>query len=126
MTRKHNRFRLPGFAGCRTIADTKSNGEEIMPLYIIFVSFTEQGIRNIKDGPKRAKAARELAKKLGVDIKQVYLTSGESDILVVAEAKNSDNIAKFALSLASRGNVRTRTVRAWSESEYFKLVSELP
>lgn len=97
-----------------------------MPLYILFVSFTEQGIRNIKDGPKRAKAARELAKKVGVDIKQVYLTSGESDILVVAEAKNADNIAKFALSLSSRGNVRTRTVRAWSESEYIKLVSELP
>jgi uncharacterized protein with GYD domain len=92
----------------------------------MFVSFTEQGIRNIKQGPKRAKEARKLAKKMGVEIQQVYLTSGESDILVVAEAKGADNIAKFALSLSSRGNVRTRTVRAWSEAEYFRLVSELP
>jgi uncharacterized protein with GYD domain len=97
-----------------------------MPLFILSVSFTDQGIRNIKDAPKRAKAARELAKKMGVDIKQVYLTSGESDLLVIAEAKNGDNVAKFALTLGSKGNVRTRTSRAWSESEYVKLISELP
>jgi uncharacterized protein with GYD domain len=97
-----------------------------MPLFILSVSFTDQGIRNIKDGPKRAKAARELAKKLGVDIKQVYLTSGESDILVIAESKSGDNVAKFALSLGSKGNVRTRTARAWSETEYAKLISDLP
>lgn len=46
-------------------------------LFILSLNFTDQGIRNIKDGPKRAKAAREMAKKIGVDIKQVYLTSGD-------------------------------------------------
>jgi uncharacterized protein with GYD domain len=97
-----------------------------MPLFILSVSFTDQGIRDIKDAPKRAKAARKLAKKLDVDIKQVYLTSGESDLLVIAEAKNGDNVAKFALALGSRGNVRTRTARAWSESEYVKLIADLP
>jgi uncharacterized protein with GYD domain len=39
-------------------------------LFIMSLSFTDQGIRKIKDGPKRAKAARELANKLGVEIKQ--------------------------------------------------------
>jgi uncharacterized protein with GYD domain len=32
------------------------------------------------------RASRELAKKVGVEIKQVYLTSGEHDIIVIAEA----------------------------------------
>ena len=95
-------------------------------LFVMSINFTDQGIRNIKDGPKRAKAARELAKKMGVEIKQVYLTSGESDLLVIAEAKNGDNVAKFALTLGSKGNVRTRTARAWTEPEYAKLISELP
>src|SRR4029079_5691692 len=95
-------------------------------LFILSLNFTDQGIRNIKDGPKRAKAAREMAKKIGVDIKQLYLTSGESDLLVLAETANGDNMAKLALAIGSQGNVRSRTARAWTEEEYAKLVSELP
>ena len=49
-----------------------------MPTFIITINWTDQGIRNVKDSPKRAVAARELGKKLGVDLKQVFLTSGES------------------------------------------------
>jgi uncharacterized protein with GYD domain len=102
-----------------------SSGSIIM-LFIVSLNFTDQGIRNIKDAPKRAQASRELAKKLGIDIKQVYLTSGDSDLVVIAETPNGDNMAKLALAIGSQGNVRTRTARAWTEEEYRKLVSELP
>ena len=77
-------------------------------------------------GPKRIQAARERAKKFGVEIKQVFLTSGESDLLVIMETANGDNIAKFALMSGADGNVRSRTVRAWPEAEMVKLISELP
>ena len=69
----------------------------IVMLFILSLNFTDQGIRNIKESPKRAKVARELAKKIGVEIKQVYLTSGASDLVVLAETENGDNIAKLAL-----------------------------
>jgi uncharacterized protein with GYD domain len=97
-----------------------------MPTFICSLGWTEQGIKAVKDAPKRAKAARELAQKLGVEIKQVYLTNGNDDLLVILEAANGDNIAKFALALSSQGNVRTRTARAWSEAEMQKLIAELP
>jgi uncharacterized protein with GYD domain len=97
-----------------------------MPAFICSLGWTEQGIKAVKDAPKRAKAARDLAAKLGVEIKQVYLTSGDDDLLVIVEAANGDNVAKFALALSSQGNVRTRTARAWSEAEMAKLISELP
>jgi len=97
-----------------------------MLTFILSLSFTDQGIRTIKDAAKRVKGARDLAKQLGVEVKQVYLTSGESDIVVIADTANGDNIAKYVLALGARGNVRTRTARAWSEAEYLKLVSELP
>jgi uncharacterized protein with GYD domain len=61
-----------------------------------------------------------------VEIKHLYLTSGESDLVVFVEAPSGDNVAKFALAVSSLGNVRTRTVRAWSADEYRKLISELP
>ena len=80
----------------------------------------------MKDAPKRAKAAQELAKKVGVVIKEVYLTSGDDDLLIIVDTPNGDNVAKFALALGSQGNVWTRTARAWPQSEFQKLISELP
>lgn len=97
-----------------------------MPTFTLSLSWTDQGIRALKDWPKRGKAARDLAKKVGVDIKQTYVTSGESDLLVIVESANEDNVAKFAVALSSLGNVRTRTARAWTESEFEDLISELP
>ena len=95
-------------------------------LFICSLSFTDQGIRGIKDAPKRAQAARDLGKKVGVEIKQIYLTTGEADLLVLIETANGDNVAKFAMAIGMLGNVRTRIARAWSEPEFHKLISELP
>jgi uncharacterized protein with GYD domain len=100
--------------------------EDGMPMFICSLRWTDQGIRSVKDAPKRAQAARELAEKVGVEIKEVYLTSGDDDLLVIVDTPNGDNVAKFALALGSQGNVRTRTARAWPQSEFQKLISELP
>ena len=95
-------------------------------LFIMSMNFTEQGIRGIKDAPKRAQAAQELAKKCGCEIKQVYLTSGDYDLVLIVETANGDNIAKFALANGMAGNVRSRTARAWPVEDFMKIVSELP
>jgi uncharacterized protein with GYD domain len=95
-------------------------------LFISHLSWTDQGIRSVKDAPKRTQAARELAKKFGIEIKQVYLTSGDSDLLVILDAPDGDAVAKFAMTIGGMGNARTRTVRAWSEAEFLKLVADLP
>ena len=97
-----------------------------MATFLQFLSWTDQGVRTIKETPKRIEAARTLARKLGIEIKQVYLTTGESDVLVVLETANPDNIPKLALAIGAQGNVRTRTVRAWTEVELLKLISEVP
>jgi len=95
-------------------------------LFICTVNWTDQGIRNVKDSPKRAQAARDLAKKVGVDLKELYLTSGDSDMIAILESPNGDNVAKFAMAVASLGSVRTKTARAWTQAEMQKLISELP
>jgi uncharacterized protein with GYD domain len=96
-----------------------------MPTFILSLNWTDQGIRSVRDAPKRADASKELARKLGLEIKEVYITSGADDIIIL-DAPNGDNVAKFALALSSQGNVRTRTARAWPQSEFQKLISELP
>ena len=96
-----------------------------MPTFIIMMNWTEQGIHNVKDAPKRAAAAKEMAKKLGVEIKETYVTTGQSDLLAIVESPSGDNVAKFCMAIGSQGNVRTSTARAWPETEYHKLISEL-
>jgi uncharacterized protein with GYD domain len=95
-------------------------------LFMLSLNFTDQGIRSIKDTSKRIKAARDLAKKVGAEMKQLYLTTGEHDLVVFVEAPSGDHIAKFALAVGSLGNIRSRTSRLWTEEEYVKMVSELP
>ena len=97
-----------------------------MATFMVSMNWTDQGIRSIKDAPKRVKAARDLAKKVGVEIKQLYLTTGDSDLVAFLDAPSGDNVAKFSLALSSHGNVHTHTSRAWSEAEYLKMISELP
>ena len=97
-----------------------------MPTFVITANWTDQGVRKIKDVPERAKAARELGKKLGVEIKHTFITTGDSDLLLILDAPDGENVTKFALAMSSLGNIRTRTARAWPEAEYVKLISELP
>ena len=97
-----------------------------MPTFFISMSWTDQGIRAIKEARQRANYGRELGKKFKVEYKALYMTSGDSDLLAIVDVPNGDDVAKFVLALSSRGNVRTRTRRAWPEAEYLKLISELP
>lgn len=97
-----------------------------MPTYVSLINYTDQGIRNVKDSPKRLDAAKKLLKDMGGELKAFYLTMGGYDIVTVAEAPNDESVAKFVLALASSGNVRTTTLKAFPEAEYRKLIAGLP
>lgn len=97
-----------------------------MPMYVSLISYTDQGIRNIKDSPKRLDAAKKLLKDLGGELKGFYLTLGQYDIVTLAEAPSDDAMAKFVLALSSAGNVRTTTLKAFPEAEYRKIIQGLP
>src|SRR5574341_50152 len=97
-----------------------------MATYIILINYTDQGIRNVKDSPKRLDAAKKMLKSMGGEIKDFYLTMGGYDITIVAEAPNDEAIAKFSLASGSLGNVRTTTLKAFPKAEYRKIIAALP
>lgn len=97
-----------------------------MPTYIILMNYTDQGIRNIKDSPKRADAARVLARTCGAEIKDLFLTIGSYDLVATAEAPDDEAVTKFALAVGSLGNVRTTTLKAFNEQEYRNIIESLP
>jgi len=97
-----------------------------MASYIMLLNYTQKGIEHVKDSPNRLEAAKKLAKKLDAEIKKFYLTLGGYDAVVLLEAPNDEAVSKFALAVGTQGNVRTTTLRAYSESEFRDLIADLP
>src|SRR4030095_2350254 len=96
--------------------------EECMAKYIVLINWTDQGVRNVKDSPKRLDTARGFAKKLGMEMNDFYMTMGDYDMVGHIDAPNDETVAKFILGLATLGNVRTKTLKAFSEDEYRKII----
>ena len=97
-----------------------------MPTYITLLSITQQGIQNIKEAPKRIDAAKKAFKKAGAELKAIYLVMGRYDLVVISEAPDDETATKIALSHGALGNVRSETLRAFTEDEYRKLIAGLP
>ncbi len=97
-----------------------------MGTYILLANYTDQGIRNIKDSPKRAEAARKAIQDMGGDMTGLYLTMGTYDLIVILEAPSDEVVAKFVLTLGALGNVRTTTLKAFTETEFRDIVAGLP
>lgn len=96
-----------------------------MAKYVMLINWTDQGIKNVKDSPKRADTARAVAKKLGCELKKIYMTIGAYDLVAILEAPDDEAAAKFVLNVASTGNVRTTTLKAFSEESYRRIVGSL-
>jgi uncharacterized protein with GYD domain len=94
-----------------------------MPTFIVLLDYTDQGIRNLKDSPQRADAFNEFAEKAGVQIHSQYWTIGSHDGVFVMEAPSEEKAASVLLHLASAGNVRTTTLRAYDWAEAQELIS---
>jgi uncharacterized protein with GYD domain len=97
-----------------------------MPTYISMLRYTQQGIGNIKSAPARIDAAKEAYKKAGGELKAIYLTMGQYDLVVITELPNDDAVARMALALGAQGNIRTETMRAFTEAEFRKIAGSLP
>ena len=89
-----------------------------MPQYIMLVNFTDQGLKGVKEVPNRQD-------KFGVEHKTVWMTFGPYDFVHLYEAPSDEAMAKFVMTLASFGNLRTTVMRAWDETEHLSLIREL-
>jgi uncharacterized protein with GYD domain len=96
-----------------------------MPTYIVLGQFTDQGIRSVKDSPKRAGAMRDAGKKVGVTVKDVYWTLGSYDVVTVLEAPDDESVTALLLSTGSLGNVRTTCMRAFNADELAKVIGKI-
>ncbi len=93
-----------------------------MPIYINLMTYTDQGLRNIKKSPSRFDAARKVAEELGGSIEALHLTMGNYDLVAISQFPDDPTAATFVLRLGALGNVRTTTLKAFPEDVYRKIV----
>lgn len=96
-----------------------------MATYILLATYTEQGIKGIKDTVKRTEGVKELAKKAGATMKESYWTLGAYDVVGVFEAPDDETMTAFSLSVAKLGNVKTQTLRAFSSKDMAGIIGKM-
>ena len=96
-----------------------------MTTYILLINWTDQGVRNVRDLPKRLDTAKKLLEEMGGAFKATYLTMGDYDLVAVIEAPDDAVAARFALLTGAAGNVRTRTLKAFPEAAYREIIASL-
>ena len=97
-----------------------------MATYISFLNFTEQGVKTVKDLPARIAAGRQAFEANGGKLLNYYLTLGSQDAVVVFEFPDDETTASMALAQAGIGNLRTTTMRAFTEAEIPGILSKMP
>ena len=97
-----------------------------MPIYITLFNLTDQGVKNIKDAPKRFEQGAKAFEEMGGKLIGFYLTMGEYDYVSIGEAPSDEVIATFMLALGALGNVRTTTLKAFTTEEFAEIVKKLP
>jgi len=97
-----------------------------MAKYVTLYKLTDQGIRDIKAGPSRARKAAGAWEEMGGKMLGLYATQGPYDYVAITEAHDDEAAAAFALALGSQGNVTTLTMRAFDMDEFENVVKKIP
>jgi len=95
-----------------------------MAINVSLVNFTDQGIRNIKESPQRARAFRELCKQHSVQVREMLWTTGPYDIVVITEG-TEEALTTVLLSVAKLGNVRTQSLRAMDQEAFQRALEKV-
>ena len=90
--------------------------------YVSLLSYTDEGVGNLKDSPKRAKAFRDKAEAAGVKVVSQLWTAGDYDGLLILEADGEEKVLGLLAQLSSLGNVRAHSLRAFGAEEFSRIV----
>jgi len=96
-----------------------------MPTYVILMNWTEQGARHSRDTLERAQAFGVTIESRRGKLREHLYTFGEYDIVMVAEFPDDETAAAAMLTLGELGNVRSKTMRAFTNQEIAAILAQL-
>ena len=96
-----------------------------MPTYVVLYKFTEEGAKSAKDTVKRARENRAENEKRGFSVRGLYWTQGQYDIVAVVDAPDESAMMAGLLNVAGAGNVRSETLRAFTDTEMEEILNRV-
>ena len=96
-----------------------------MTTYVMLAKWTEQGMRQVRDSPRRLDSAKKALKEMGGEFRSFFMTMGGYDLVAVYEAPDDAIAARFTLILGMLGNIRTITLKAFPEAAYREIINSL-
>ena len=93
-----------------------------MARFVVLFHFTEQGARNMKKSPARARAFAASCRKVGVNVETFLWTLGSYDGVLILSAKDQTDALSAVAHVAALGTVRTETLQAYDDKEFSAIV----
>ena len=93
-----------------------------MARYVSLLNWTDEGAKNIAGTTERAEAARKMVAEKGGSL-EVYWTMGQYDMVAISEFPDDETAVAFLAQLASLGNVRSQTMRAFDADDVKGIMS---
>jgi uncharacterized protein with GYD domain len=97
-----------------------------MQTYILLLKLTEQGIKDIKNAPKRMELAVQSLEAMGGKLIDIYAVMGEYDYVAIGQLPGDEAAMRFVLGLGIMGNVRTTTLKAFTREEFSEIIGKMP
>ncbi len=96
-----------------------------MPTYVTLIQWTDQGARNSNDTIQRARTFRGDVERRGGKLLSIYWTQGHYDLVATVEAPDDQTAMAAVLAVCGLGNVRTETLRAFTETEMEAILQQV-
>ncbi len=95
--------------------------------YIFLTNWTEQGISQLseKHEVEATSSFKASLENAGGKLIGAYYTFGEYDLVIIIEAPNDEVVMSLMLKVGSAGNVRTKTLKAFTAEEGMKIIKDL-
>lgn len=97
-----------------------------MAKYILLGNWTDQGAREVKNTVQRSRAAREAFAAMGVNAREWFFTLGQYDVVLTVEAPDDETLTRAVLALATKGAMRTSTLKAFGEKDMEEIIKTIP
>jgi uncharacterized protein with GYD domain len=110
----------------RRADDRRAGRRSVVPAYVSLLTYTEQGLKGIKEAPQRVKMQRERVQQAGGKLIAIWWTQGQYDAVAITEFPDDDTAMAILFALGGQGNVRSQTLRAFSEDDLGRILGKLP
>ena len=94
-----------------------------MPTFITTGKFSAEAVKGMMSKPEdRSKIVGKLMEAAGGKLVSYYFTTGDTDFLIIGDAKDGADAVAVSMAAAAAGTVSDlRTVRAWTAAEFMAI-----